>query len=58
MNGPGCKLLYSGIERDMYITNFEISHVNRVANIGSYRGRRESPWKAPVRPTVLKLEKG
>ena len=38
---PGCKLLYSGIERDMYIMKFEISYVNRVANIG--RGRREGP---------------
>ena len=56
LNSPGGKLLYPGIERDMYIINFEISYVNRVANIG--RGRRESPWKAPIRPTVLKLEKG
>ena len=41
LNSPGGKLLYPGIERDMYIINFEISYVNRVANIG--RGRREGP---------------
>ena len=41
LNSPGGKLLYPGIERDMYIMNFEISYVNRVANIG--RGRREGP---------------
>ena len=57
MKSPGCKLLYSGIERDMYIINFEISYVNRVANIGLGRGRRESPRKVPIRLTVLKLEK-
>ena len=43
----GCKLLYSGIERDMYIMNFEISHVNRIADLGGMGvgGRREGPWK-------------
>ena len=41
LKSPGLKLLYSGSERDMYIINFEISYVNRVANIG--RGRREGP---------------
>ena len=34
LKSPGCKLLYSGIERDMYIMNFEISHVNRIADLG------------------------
>ena len=32
LKSPGCKLLHSGIERDMYITNYEISYVNRIAD--------------------------
>ena len=48
LKSPGSKLLYSGIERDMYITNFEISYINRVADIGGgggkAGGRRECPW--------------
>ena len=32
LKSPGCELLHSGIERDMYITNFEISYVNRIAD--------------------------
>ena len=32
LKSPGCKLLYSGIARDLYITNFEISYVNRIAD--------------------------
>ena len=39
LKSPGSKLLYSGIERDMYITNFEISYINRVADIGGGGGR-------------------
>ena len=39
LKSPACKLLYSGIERDMYIMNFEISYVNRIVDIGRGGGR-------------------
>ena len=43
LKSPGCKLPYSGIERDLYITNFEISYVNRIADIG--RGKGAGDWR-------------
>ena len=46
LKSPACKLLYSGIERDMYIMNFEIFYVNRIADIREESGgRTEGPWK-------------
>ena len=54
LKSPGCKLLYSGIERDMYIMNFEISYVNRIVDIGRGGGRGSEGGSVEKRLNIRK----
>ena len=56
LKSPGCKLLYSGIERDMYIMNFEICIGNGMICSDIWHKYHESYFEIVIRKfeTTLK----